>query len=120
MTKPLTYHKPSGEWGIEGVDLSTLPPQVYGALAKLMRLEHPLCNTRAEMLRLASVEEMAEMLTQACPDANEHCGGVSICRECLLNWLLESGGTSSEKPAPKKNSAQWQDWLKNSFEQGEV
>ena len=41
MTKPLTYHKPSGEWGIEGVDLSTLPPPVYGALAKLMRLEHP-------------------------------------------------------------------------------
>ena len=41
MTKPLTYRKPSGEWGIEGVDLSALPPQVYGALAKLMRLEHP-------------------------------------------------------------------------------
>lgn len=44
MNKPLTYHKPSGEWGIEGVDLSTLPPPVYGALAKLMRLEHPLCD----------------------------------------------------------------------------
>ena len=41
MTKPLTYRKPSGEWGVEGVDLSTLPPPVYGALAKLMRLEHP-------------------------------------------------------------------------------
>ena len=41
MSKPLTYRKPSGEWGIEGVDLSTLPPPVYGALAKLMRLEHP-------------------------------------------------------------------------------
>ena len=38
MSKPLTYRKPSGEWGIEGVDLSTLPPPVYGALAKLMRL----------------------------------------------------------------------------------
>lgn len=41
MVKPLTYRKPSGEWGIERVDLSALPPQVYGALAKLMRLEHP-------------------------------------------------------------------------------
>ena len=27
MTKPLTYRKPSGEWGIEGVDLSALPRQ---------------------------------------------------------------------------------------------
>ena len=88
MTKPLTYHKPSGEWGIKGVDLSALPPQVYGALAKLMRLEHPLCGTRADMLRLASEEEMADMLTRACPDAKEHCGGTSICRACWLDWLL--------------------------------
>lgn len=41
MSKPLTYRKPGGEWGMEGVDLSALPPQVYGALAKLARLEHP-------------------------------------------------------------------------------
>ena len=31
----LTYNKPNGEWGIEGVDLSALPPKVYGAVAKL-------------------------------------------------------------------------------------
>ena len=36
----LTYCKPNGEWGIEGVDLSTLPPKVYGALCKLKDLEH--------------------------------------------------------------------------------
>ena len=41
MSKNLTWLKPSGEWGIEGVDLAALPPAVYGALAKLMRLEHP-------------------------------------------------------------------------------
>lgn len=39
MTKPLTYHKPSGAWGIEGVDLSTLSPQVYGALNNLEQKE---------------------------------------------------------------------------------
>ncbi len=116
MTKPLTYLKPSGEWGIEGVDLATLPPPVYGALAKLMRLEHPLCGTRAEMLRLASVEEMADMLTQACPDAEEHCG-VSICRACWLDWLQEPAGGPKEKPVTQRR---WQDWLRNRFERGEV
>lgn len=30
MNKPLTYRKPSGEWGIEGVDLSTLRPRCMG------------------------------------------------------------------------------------------
>lgn len=68
MNKPLTYRKPSGEWGIEGVDLSTLPPQVYGALAKLMRLEHP----------------------------------------------------AGEETAPHRDCPEWQNWLKNRFEQGEV
>ena len=97
MTKPMTYRKPSGEWGIEGVDLSTLPPRVYGALTKLHRLEHPLCGTRAEMLRLASEEEMADMLTQACPDANDHCVGTSICRACWLDWLLDPAETRFEK-----------------------
>ena len=88
MTKPLTYLKPSGEWGIEGVDLSTLPPPVYGALAKLMRLEHPLCGTRADMLRLASEEEMADMLTPGCPPVDmEECD--KPCRQCWLDWLLD-------------------------------
>lgn len=58
MSKPLTYRKPSGEWGIEGVDLSTLPPPVYGALAKLMRLEHPLCGTRV----ISVVEVLPEQM----------------------------------------------------------
>lgn len=36
----MTYRKPNGEWGIEGVDLTALPPKVYGALCKLHDLEH--------------------------------------------------------------------------------
>lgn len=36
----LTFYRPNGEWGIEGVALSTLPPKVYAALCKLHDLEH--------------------------------------------------------------------------------
>ena len=36
----LTYYKPNGEWGVEGIDLAALPPKVYGALCKLHDLEH--------------------------------------------------------------------------------
>jgi len=90
MSKPLTYHTPSGEWGIEGVDLSTLPPQVYGALAKLMRLEHPLCGNRADQLRLASEEEMAELLGRGpCPSEDGQCLEDYDCKACWLNWLYE-------------------------------
>lgn len=73
------------------------PAPVYGALAKLMRLEHPLCGTRAEKLRLASEEEMADMLTRACPDAKEHCSGTSICRACWLDWLLDPADNKFER-----------------------
>lgn len=59
MSKPLTWLKPSGEWGIEGVDLTTLPPEVYGALTKLMRLEHPYCLSRGDHLRTMSDEDLA-------------------------------------------------------------
>lgn len=95
MTKPLTYRKPSGEWGIEGVDLSALPPQVYGALAKLMRLEHPLCGTRAEMLRLASDEEMAAMLS-ATFCCQQGCGEFDSCKKCWLDWLLDPADNKFE------------------------
>ncbi len=36
----LTFCRSNGEWGIEGVALSTLPPKVYAALCKLHDLEH--------------------------------------------------------------------------------
>lgn len=41
MSSNITFRRASGEWGIEGVDLSALPPKVYAALYKLMDLEHP-------------------------------------------------------------------------------
>lgn len=101
MTKPLTYNKPSGEWGIEGVDLSTLPPEVYGALAKLHRLEHPLCGTRAEMFRRASAEEMADILCSGychpCDETDVGCGPADEnCHNCWLDWLQspEEEGTT--------------------------
>lgn len=36
-----TYITPGGDWGIPGVNLSELPPNVYSALQKLRDLEHP-------------------------------------------------------------------------------
>lgn len=41
MAEKITYCKPDGEWGIEGVDLTTLPPKVYSALCKLKDIEWP-------------------------------------------------------------------------------
>jgi len=41
----------NGTWGIEGVDLSVLPPKVYRALYRLMQLEHPgikMCPIRTQ------------------------------------------------------------------------
>ena len=57
MNKNLTWLKPSGEWGIEGVDLAALPPAAYGALAKLMRLEHPFRDPNPPL----TLEELREM-----------------------------------------------------------
>lgn len=35
----ITFTKPNGDWGIEGVDLTQLPPKLYGAVMKLKRYE---------------------------------------------------------------------------------
>lgn len=42
----LTWSKPNGEWGLGDVDLSKLPPAVYGALYKLKRYEDELAQLR--------------------------------------------------------------------------
>lgn len=39
--KPVTWIKANGDCGIEGVDLTALPPKVYLALFRLLRYEHP-------------------------------------------------------------------------------
>lgn len=44
----LTWKKPNGEWGIKGVDLSTLPPILYGVAHKLMHFEE-LCESPDEL-----------------------------------------------------------------------
>lgn len=59
MSNNLTWLKLNGEWGIDGVDLAALPPNAYGALAKLMRLEHPFCLSRGDYIRAMSDEELA-------------------------------------------------------------
>ena len=38
MSKRIIQTTTSGEWGIPGVDLASLPPRVYGALCKLKDL----------------------------------------------------------------------------------
>lgn len=109
MTKPLTYRKPNGDWGIEGVDLSTLQPQVYGTLA--------------ETLRAASNEEMAEIFAEGCchpcDDLDVGCGPADgNCRNCWLDWLLGPASVD-EQPSPQKDEAQWKDWLRGRFEREE-
>ena len=42
----LTWAKPNGEWGLGDVDLSSLPPSVYGALCKLKHYEDELDKLR--------------------------------------------------------------------------
>lgn len=56
MMAPLTFYKPTGEWGIEGVDLATLPPKVYSALCKLHDLEHHQDMALAHVAKMYGLE----------------------------------------------------------------
>ena len=62
--KLLTWKKPDGSWGIEGVDLAVLPPKVYVALCKLMELEHPTFQSNGDIIRSMSDEAMANFLVE--------------------------------------------------------
>lgn len=90
MSKNLTWLKPSGEWGIEGVDLTALPPAAYGALAKLMRLEHPFRGPNPPL----TLEELREMDGEPvwieftkCAEANGWML-VAVNRHCVYDGLL--------------------------------
>ena len=72
MSKNLTWLKPSGEWGIEGVDLAALPPAAYGALAKLMRLEHPICGPNPPL----TLDELQAM------------DGEPVWNDTVKQWML--------------------------------
>lgn len=64
MSKKLTWRKPNGEWGIEGAELSALPPAVYAAVAKLHQLEYPVAPTKAEAIRAMTDEELAGAMAE--------------------------------------------------------
>lgn len=82
----LTYLKPNGEWGIEGVDLSTLPPKVYGALCKLMKLEHETCSADSELeayRALGTIDRLRDLVQR---------DTVRACREQIINHGMDITG----------------------------
>lgn len=103
----ITYRTPSGDWGIDGVDLSTLPPKVYAALHKLCDMEHPVCPTIGEYCRSRSDEELAALFCRHVDEAsplwqevckcNEMDGRCPVLRDgcctdqtklvCVVNWF---------------------------------
>ena len=62
MSSKITWRTPDGLWGIEGVNLAVLPPKVYGALCKLMEIEHPVCVSNGDKIRSMSDEELAQFM----------------------------------------------------------
>ena len=92
MGKPMTWRK-GGAWGIEGVDLAALPPKAYGALRKLLELEHPLCPTNADRIRTMSDEELAAAII--CPNESGleevpcELDDGRDCFKCCLDWLRD-------------------------------
>lgn len=85
----ITYLKPNGEWGVSGVDLSTLPPKVYGALCKLKDLEHPMCGTNLERLATLDLEGAAQFITVIATVAasTERTVSVADVKDCVKAWL---------------------------------
>lgn len=58
--KNLTWEK-DGQWGIEGVELSALPPQVYAALWKLSKLEHDKNAALVQLARILGIDLKAKI-----------------------------------------------------------
>ena len=98
--KKLTWKNEKGEWGLDGVDLATLPPAAYGAIAKLKDIEHPVCPTNGDVIRNKTDEELVQL--SFCPYEQagkpmpcwERFGEVSIedCDKCALNFLQSPAG----------------------------
>ena len=114
MSAALTWLKPNGEWGMKGVDLAALPPEVCGALCKLMRLEHPISHTNAEYIRALDDKALAAFLIglsinaqfcrnlQVCDDdlGNAREIPAKRCVDCMLYWLQDPHmPESSETPS---------------------
>lgn len=93
----LTYLKPNGEWGIEGVDLSALPPKVYGALCKLRDIEHK--SYLAEVVRGAAGEvpdNYKELIERLKIDAEWAEGQEWEVPICLWNDLIDAVSALAE------------------------
>lgn len=76
MSGNLTWKKDNGEWGIEGVDLTALPPAAYGAIAKLKDIEHPMdLPTNGDRVRRMTDEALAGL--PFCP--YQHFGDIMPC-----------------------------------------
>ena len=50
----MTWEAPDGSWGMDGVELSALPPKVYAALHRLMEFEREY----GEPVRIVPAEEV--------------------------------------------------------------
>lgn len=48
--KRLTWKKHNGDWGLHGADLTALPPAVYAAVYKLMKLEDAMSEPASPLM----------------------------------------------------------------------
>ena len=62
MSKRIIQTTTSGEWGIPGVDLASLPPGVYGALCKLKDMEALLEVINSPTVRAWERDDAIEQL----------------------------------------------------------
>ena len=62
MSKQIIQTTPSGEWGIPGVDLASLPPRVYGARCKLKDMEALLEVINSPTVRAWERDDAIEQL----------------------------------------------------------
>lgn len=86
----ITYRTPSGDWGVDGVDLSALPPRVYAALHKLCKIEHPLCPTVYERIACATKDELVLLILD-----NVDTGSplwVPVCSNAVIDGLCRAHG----------------------------
>lgn len=78
--KRLTWNKPDGSWGVNGVELSTLTPAAYGAMYKLMRME---------LQEEASVPALFGACCDRCCGFEDD-GRRSECAECPIRALAHA------------------------------
>lgn len=100
MKGKLTWSKPNGDWGVADVDLTTLPPAAYAAVAKLHALEYPTAPTKADALRAMTDEELAGIMAacESCSVCEAVCGNNcqafgpesrEQCKEMILGFLRD-------------------------------